>query len=937
MMAATGAGFAAGCESRTTEKLIPYLEQPGDVVTGVARHYATTCRECPAGCGVLARTREGRVVKLEGNPQDPRTGGALCARGQAALQGLYNPDRLITPLIRREDGKLHEADWDEALSLLSQKLAQAAGSAPNAVAFLTGETSDSDAEMISIAARAWGARQPLNLRLSGEAPIIAASGALFGIEAAPEFHFEVADTIVSFGADFNETWGNPVAHASGFAGMHSWDGNTHGRALYVGPRRSNTAAACDEWIRLAPGLEAAGLRIVADGILRDPFWIDPAAAQGAAALLESVPLAEAEAAVGPVAGRLRQIGGDLQHSSAPLVIASGLGPDAETAHALAMLITWLAGGAGTTMIFYDRPRPARGDSLQAVQSLIEDAASGAVGALLIHQANPVYMIPATAESMASAPFVAYFGTQYDETAAAAHVVIPIDHPLESWGFHAGSSDDLGIVQPAMRAVFGSRPFGDLLPLIAPEGSEPLPWDSAKAFVEARFRALAAQVPMGPSLEDIKRRGGIGLPTNEVIPEPAAGATVPAWEPPEGEGLSTLLYPHPYLFDGRGADKPWLQETPETSTAATWGTWAEVSPKTAAQLNIGRGDTVLLAANDREISAPVLVTDQVMPGVIAVALGQGHTELGRWAKGRGANAFSLAQGDAGMVLAGLRVNAVAAGRAAPIVAAGSQYQGTRGLARAVEAAHAGEHHEDHAHEYTLYPEHEYPNYDWGMVIDLDRCDGCGACVVACHAENNIPFVGPDRVAEGREMSWIRIERYADGDDVRLLPVLCQHCHHAPCEPVCPVNAAFHTEEGTNAQIYNRCVGTRYCANNCVYKVRRFNFFDYKFPTPMHLQLNPDVTVRERGVMEKCTFCLQRIKEAKETASRENRKVADGEVVPACMQTCPTGAISFGNLLDENSRVRTMAADPRAYRLLEELGTRPSIYYLKKVLRTKGGEA
>ena len=942
ILAATGAGLASGCDSRKAEKLIPYLEQPQTIVTGLAKYYATTCRECPAGCGMLVRTREGRAVKLEGNPDDPLTGGALCARGQAALQGLYNPDRPVAPLLRGPDGRLRETSWEEALARLNSALAAPMSEGrEGAVAFLTGETADSDAELLQRFARTLGGRPPVNLRLFSEAPLALAAQSLFGLNAMPEFHPEAADLVISLGADFAETWGNPVAMTAGFTRMHAYREGKSGRGLYIGPRQSTTASVCDEWIRLTPGREAAALRVIADEMLSNPVWIDDTVNQQARQLLASMPVSRAEAAVGGASPALRKVGRELQKASTPLVFASGLGADAAAAHALAMFVTWLAGGAGKTLTFTDPARPVRGDSPATAAALIEEAAGGGIEVLIVHEANPAFLLPGTAEAIGKAPFVVCFSTQYDETAALADLVIPIDHPLESWGFHTPSAGRVGIIQPAMRPVFGTRAFGDILIELGNDlWKDVFTYKNTREFVENRLAELRGE--SAPSLAEIKRNGVIGRPARAVEIKLKAGAVLAGADKfangGEHAGTPALFFPHPYLYDGRGADKPWLQEVPETSTSIAWGTWAEINPETAAIIGLQLGDAVRLTREGEEVTVPVLVTPQVMPGIVAVPIGQGHSELGRWAKGRGANPLKLADSGTHAALAGLHVETAAVkGGGFPILASGSQYQGARDLARAVPVAHVGEEHDEHHFDQTLYPAQEYPRYDWCMAVDLDACTGCGACSVACYAENNIGVTGPGRVADGREMSWIRIEKYADGDDVRLLPVLCQHCHHAPCEPVCPVNAAYHTDEGTNAQIYNRCVGTRYCANNCPYKVRRFNFFDYSFPPPLNLQLNPDITVRERGVMEKCTFCLQRIKEKKELAAREERPVADGEIVPACAQTCPAGAITFGNLKDETSRISRLSNDPRSYRLLEELGTRPSVFYLKKVIRKEGGEA
>jgi molybdopterin-containing oxidoreductase family iron-sulfur binding subunit len=371
----------------------------------------------------------------------------------------------------------------------------------------------------------------------------------------------------------------------------------------------------------------------------------------------------------------------------------------------------------------------------------------------------------------------------------------------------------------------------------------------------------------------------------------------------------------------------------------WGAWAELHPDTCRSLGVTSGQLLTLESPHGRIDLPALPSEHVRPGVVAVPIGQGHTAYGRFARQRGQSPLRLLPAppepaSGGRVWAGARVSVAARPLWRPLLVQQSRDdQAGRGVAQAVrlaDAAHAEPHHE----EPTLYPAHEHPDHRWGMAIDVDACIGCNACVAACYAENNVPIVGPEPLRPGREMSWLRIERYLErergGSDVRFVPMLCQHCDHAPCESVCPVYATYHNPEGLNAQIYNRCVGTRYCANNCPYKVRRFSFFEYRLPAPLDRQYNPDVTVRSKGVMEKCTFCVQRIQEAKDRAKDQGRALRDGDVVPACAATCPTSAITFGDLKDPQSRVALASRDARGYRVFESLNTRPAITYLKKVL-------
>jgi len=429
---------------------------------------------------------------------------------------------------------------------------------------------------------------------------------------------------------------------------------------------------------------------------------------------------------------------------------------------------------------------------------------------------------------------------------------------------------------------------------------------------------------------------------------------------EGDGTHALIvYPSLRFYDGRSADQPWLQEAPDTMTQIAWDGWVEVPGETASRLGLSRGDIVKLTSPHGSIELPAWPSKTLHPGAVAVAMGQGHEFPGNYAKGgrvrsdvggtvvlnAGANPIRLLGGapeaaSGGLPHLAVKVSLVKTGARRPLAIPQATFDDENrgiadivGLAAAREMELRGKRPEDASHP-SMYPEVKYPDYRWGMAVDLDACTGCQACVVACSAENNVPVVGKPQVAYGRTQQWIRIERWEKGEGGKVnvfLPMFCQHCEVAPCEPVCPVYAAYHTKEGLNAQVYNRCVGTRYCGNNCPYHVRRFNWFNYTWTAPLDFQLNPDVTVRQLGVMEKCTMCLQRIEKGKDEAREAGRKVRDGDVQTACQQTCPTQAITFGNLKEGGTRVSKLSANPRSYHVLHELGTRPAVTYLARVVR------
>jgi molybdopterin-containing oxidoreductase family iron-sulfur binding subunit len=390
-----------------------------------------------------------------------------------------------------------------------------------------------------------------------------------------------------------------------------------------------------------------------------------------------------------------------------------------------------------------------------------------------------------------------------------------------------------------------------------------------------------------------------------------------------------------------ANRPWLQELPDALTEIVWDSWLEIHPVDAKRLRVKTGDLLRMESSFGHVELPARLSRGVRPGTVAVPVGQGHSEFGRYADGRGANPIPLLSPEPEAISGGLpwistRVLLTQTGRHHPLVSTeGSDRPHDREIIQTISLAQlqSGRHPKAHPHLLQLYPEHPHPEHRWGMAIDLNACIGCNACVTACYAENNIPVMGKEQVARGREMSWITIQRVNVGGSHKpndhFIPMLCQHCDYAPCEPVCPVYATYHNPGGLNVQVYNRCVGTRYCSNNCPYKVRRFNWFTAEWPEPLHLQLNPDVTVRTMGVMEKCTFCVQRIQTGKLTAKAEKRPVRDGEITPACAQTCPSRAIIFGDLNDAESEVSKLSRNARRYRVLEDLNTQPAITYLKKI--------
>ncbi len=958
-----GSGAAAalsGC-AQPVEKILPYVIPDEDIVPGVASWYATVCRECPAGCGMLVRTREGRAVKVEGNPAHPVNAGALCGRGQASLQGLYNPDRIPHPLRRDASGKTHPMSWAEAESLLAERFAALrARGAGDRMAFVGRLETGSLRRLVGEFLAAIGSTQYLIYEPFAYEPLRAANRIAFGRAAIPLYDIEAARFLLSFDADFLETWISPVAFARAFARFRAVRDGTRPGFVYVGPRLNLTAANADVWLPIRPGTEgilALGMIHVilqeklapVSGREGDRLWVQ---------VQDHDSLAVAKATDLP-AESVQQLARTFARERPSLALGGGIAASANNATATLVAINTLnaiVGNLSRTVRFGPNASLAEASPYADLQRLIQAMAQGDLEVLLLHDVNPLFTLPAATgfdEALAKVPLVVSFSSFPDETATAAHLVLPDHTPLESWGDYAPRAGVAGLVQPTMRPVFASKAVGDVLLAVARQVggdvAKALPAESFQAYLQevwrGHHRRSAPDIPFEQFWEEALKRGGVW----EEVPDERVRLTlggIAAVEPElvgSADGLTLLTVPSLQHFDGRGANRPWLQELPDPLSQIVWDAWVEIHPETARQRGIGEGDVVRLTSPFGQIELPAHLSAGLRTDVVAVPIGQGHTAFGRYAERRGANPLRLlapqaeeASGALPWLSVRVRLHRTGA-RSLLASPAGSSQRIGEGVARTITTAELNRSGIEPGAGYeasSLYPAHIHPDHRWSMAIDLNACTGCSACVVACAAENNVPVVGKERVSQGRIMSWIRIERYLEGEPSaprpRFVPMLCQHCDNAPCESVCPVFATYHNPEGLNAMVYNRCVGTRYCANNCPYKVRHFNWQTYPWPSPLHLQLNPDVSVREMGVMEKCTFCVQRIREAKENAKDEGRGLRDGEITPACAQTCPASAIVFGDLNDSDSRVARLIRDPRGYHVLGELNTRPAITYLKRVV-------
>jgi molybdopterin-containing oxidoreductase family iron-sulfur binding subunit len=1015
---------AAGC-GKTTETLLPYVIPPEHIVPGVATWFATVCRECPAGCGVLAKSREGRIVKLEGNPDHPVNRGALCARGQASLLATYDPDRIPGPRMR--DGETWKAvSAGDAQKLLVDKVAAARQAGPGRIAMITELETGSLGRLADEWLKAVGGRPRIAYETFAHEDLRAASQSVFGIDAIPHYAFEDTRTILSLGADFLETWISPVGYTAAVRRAHALREEHFARVIHVEPRYSMTAANADEWVQSLPGAEAAIVLVLLRLVLesRQVPGLPAKELEALTAAARSVEIEAVARQSGVPAAKLTRLAETLVKGAPSLVVSGGVassGPAGVDAAVAVNLLNYALGNVGRTVRFGPNSALSRASRYADVVALTKAMAEGEITVLIVKDANPAFTLPAKAgfaEALAKVPFVVSLSSHLDETTARAHLVIPDLTPLESWGDYSPRDGVWGILQPAMAAVPKveytnpdaldlpqlrsvrnalGRKEPETFPGVQTKTSGDLLLDAGRALVPGSektlfkattfadylrdsWRAMGKSVAPKSTFEDFweeaLRRGGywVDAPAAKVALKPGVKVSTQA---PALEGGANdpalLVVPSSRYYDGRSANKVWLHEAPDPMTQVVYASWVEIPAETARGLDVRTGDVLKVESPHGSVELPAYVSETLAGGAVAIPTGLGHTAYGRFARGVGQSPYALlsaepAVGSGGRRWLGVRVRLQKTGRREKLAtpAGVTEVDHTReifetvGLAEAVKLERGGAAPE-HANLPSMYPDLKYPQNRWGMAIDLDACTGCQACVVACQAENNVPSVGKGDIDYGRSIAWLRVERWwdrghgeaaagghaalpggagvaeaAEGPSAarpsaRFLPMLCQHCEVAPCEPVCPVFAAYHTSDGLNAQIYNRCVGTRYCGNNCPYMVRRFNWYRYEWPAPMNLQLNPDVAVRDRGIMEKCTMCVQRIIAGRGRARDEGRQPRDGEIQTACQQTCPTQAITFGDLKDGKSRVSGFSVSPRGYHVLGELGTRPAVTYLKKILR------
>jgi molybdopterin-containing oxidoreductase family iron-sulfur binding subunit len=958
MAASLGLAGLTGCR-RPELPALPYTRPPEEVVPGLPTYYATAMPRPGSAPPLLVESHEGRPTKIEGNPRYPQSGGASDAFAQASVLGLYDPDR-STAVLREGE----RSTWEAYDAFATSHFAALRAKKGRGLHVLCGDVASPSMDLLREHLRAvmpeahWYTYEPIDQANARAGAMLA-----FGTLVVPRYRFERAEVVLALDADILGREDDGGRHVREFAEARRIEeaSDPSNRLYAVESRYSLTGGAADHRLRLASSQVADYALALARELLTGGN--DTAAgAQAAlrAALSSQPPSADFDSRW------IREVAADLRAHRARCVIVAGRGQP-PLVHALTHALNEALDNFGKTVELRALPSPADANTLA---KLTEAIGNKQVETLVVLEVNPVYNAPADLDFAArfrTIPTTICLALYPDETSRLASWHLPAAHYLESWGDARTGDGTVVPVQPLIEPLFGGRTALEVLARLS--GYET---SASYEIVRRAFRKVSGTDAAGFDAH-WRRYLHDGMLEDSALPmvQPALRSDLiakaladapPARIPLSAENLELVFDRDARVDDGRYANNGWLQEVPDPVTKLTWDNAAVLSPKTARVLGVASGDLVRLELAGRSLE----ITAQVVPGQadfsISVSLGYGRTAAGRVGNGVGFDTYILRTTTALDIATELKVTRT--GRGYPLACTQDHFtMEGRELVRELTPA-------DLRHPPAPAREHEANvqesdrailtapaldgEHQWGMTIDLNACIGCNACTVACQSENNIPIVGKGEVARGREMHWIRIDRYFSGgeDDPGLVhqPVACVHCENAPCEVVCPVNATVHSDEGLNVQVYSRCIGTRYCLNNCPYKVRRFNFFDYNERPLDHLQLgpltekgmaetlkmqkNPDVTVRIRGVMEKCTYCVQRIERARigarvETGESSHTAVPDGTIVPACAQACPAKAIVFGDLSDPESHVAKLKRQSRNYALLGELNTRPRTTYLARV--------
>jgi molybdopterin-containing oxidoreductase family iron-sulfur binding subunit len=909
---------------RELEPLVPYVKKPEEIIPGEPLYFASTLTLGGYAMGVLVESNMGRPTKVDGNPDHPASLGATDPIMQASILTLYDPDRSQTVLHRGEPNL-----WEDFLLTVEAALADFGDGAGLRILTETITSPSLATQLERLLEKYPGARWHQYEAVNDDNAVAGAELA-FGEAVDAVYNFEEADVILSLDDDFLGRGPGKLRYTRDFTDRRrvALDETVNMNRLYaVESSPGLTGTMAEHHYSLRPGQIEGVARVLAQEL--------GLPAGTGADLPEAV-----TAWLGPLAQDLRA------NAGRSLVTAGAEQPP--IVHALAHAMNNVLGNVGTTVSYIGPVAANPVNQTESLRELTRAMQAGDVEALFILGGNPAFTAPADidfAGQLAKVAFKVHLGLYLDETAVLCDWHIPMTHELESWGDARAFDGTLSMIQPLIAPLYGGHTVYEVLAALLGDISSSN-YDLVRGYWQEQVAADDFESFWRKAVHDGVVEGS-GFPPRAVSLRAEVLSESPSTTP--GGGLDIVFRPDPYIWDSRFANNAWLQELPRPLTKLTWDNAALISPATAERLGLDIGDVVELRYEGRAALAPIFILPGHPPDTVTAPFGFGRTQTGRVGMGVGFNAYALRTSAAPWFGSGLDI--VKVGGRYPLATTQDHHAihtikeiGEESAERhLVRQGTVGEYREnpdfvhelEHRPEGSLYPGYLYTSYAWGMTIDLSTCTGCHACVVACQAENNIPTVGKDEVLRGREMHWIRVDRYYQGDidhpDAVHQPVTCMHCENAPCEVVCPVGATVHSTEGLNDMVYNRCVGTRYCSNNCPYKVRRFNFFFYARleEEALKLLLNPEVSVRSRGVMEKCTYCVQRINSARIEAELEDRRIRDGEVTPACAAACPGRAIVFGDINDPDSLVARLKSSPLNYGLLMELNTLPRTSYLARL--------
>jgi MoCo/4Fe-4S cofactor protein with predicted Tat translocation signal len=922
----------AGCTKQPDEPIYPYVKAPEDLVLGKPNYFATIHPLPTGGVPLLVKSDAYRPIKVDGNPEHSYNHGGSDVFSQGSLLDLYDPDRSKHTTYRGEN-----RDWAEFAQEL--RLKAAASKDGTGIYFLSATITS------PTLARQWGELQKAfpKTRLIQYDPALAGTWLAKGVNI--QYDLTQADVIVSLDSDFLSSADYPGFHklVRDYAGRRKQPENGMNRLYAVESTTTTTGMKAEHRV----GLRASEVPAFAAAL--------------AAAIGASGASAPQYAWTNEQTKFLNAVAKDLKANAGKCVVIPGLYTD-ESVAALALAMNTALGNIGKTVSVATEPAiPLPSDQIADLKALVADLNTGKVDWLIILNANPIYTAPSDLNFPAAfnkANLVAHLGSHYDETGQISHWHIPAAHYLESWSDARAYDGTVSIVQPLIDPLYGGHSAHDVFQTLLDE-----PMLSAYEAVRQTQR-VNIKGDFETGWRKVLHDGWIAGTAYATGGTAKASAT-PVPVPAAKEAIEIIFRPDPNVYDGRWANVGWLQELPKPVVSLSWDNAAILSGATLTKLGLEEDDIVELSVGSGKVKAPVIVAPGHPDNSVTVYLGYGRELAGRVGSGAGFNGY-LIRNSAALFYATGAIQKLDGKWGVAITK--SHYQdhrdpsltqhgnqnwsleavealGPRGIVRYATLeefkanpnfAHEGDAYETPDPSTSLFPNWPYPENKWAMSIDMNSCTGCNACILSCYAENNIAVVGKQQVRIGRNMQWLRIDAYFEGDlaapRAHFQPMTCQQCENAPCEQVCPVGATVHSPEGLNVMVYNRCIGTRYCSNNCPYKVRRFNFLLFSdFETEsLKLMRNPDVSVRSRGVMEKCSYCVQRINAAKIEADKENRNIRDGEIVTACQQACPAQAIVFGNMNDKNSRVAKLRAQQRTYQVIADINTRPRTTYVAEVL-------